>query len=153
LVKPHETAVTAGQDLYPGSTAALRCDVHAVKSVTETVPLPGAQVEVTLRSKEGKTYPLYSGTTGDDGTARADFAVPKVPAGPYKLEVATKSKFGQEKLERDVRVKSEAKVLLVTDKPLYQPGQLIHARALCLHPFDLTPVANAELTFEVEDPK
>ena len=28
-------------------------------------------------------------------------------------------------------------MLLVTDKPLYQPGQLMHLRALALRPFDL----------------
>ena len=44
-------------------------------------------------------------------------------------------------------------MLLVTDKPLYQPGQLMHLRALALQSFDLKPVAGADLTFEVEDAK
>ena len=43
--------------------------------------------------------------------------------------------------------------MLVTDKPLYQPGQLIHLRALALQTHDLTPVAKQPLTFEVEDGK
>src|SRR5262249_58569004 len=60
---------------------------------------------------------------------------------------------GEENLQRTVQVKSEAKILLVTDKPLYQPGQLMHLRALALRPFDLKPVRKAELVFEVEDAK
>ena len=34
---------------------------------------------------------------------------------------------------------------LVTDKPLYQPGQLMHLRALALQSFDLKPVAGAKV--------
>jgi 5-hydroxyisourate hydrolase-like protein (transthyretin family) len=153
LAKAHETSLATAQEFYTGSTAALRCDVHAVKSITDTVPLPGATVEVTLHTKDGKSYPLYSGKTEGDGITRAQLKVPRLPGGDYKLQVATKSALGEEKLERDIRIKSAPRVLLVTDKPLYQPGQLIHIRALCLRPYDLTPVDNSELTFEVEDPK
>jgi len=153
LAKAHETSVATSPELYSGSSAALRCDVHAVKSVVETFPLPGSTVEVKLRAKDGKVFDLYKGQTGDDGLARAEMKVPKLPTGDYKLVVATRSNLGDETRELNVKVKGEPKVLLVTDKPLYQPGQTIHIRALCLRPFDLTPVAESQLTFEVEDPK
>src|SRR5262249_53849384 len=48
-------------------------------------------------------------------------------------------------------VKSVPKVLLTTDKPLYQPGQVIRIRALALRAFDLKPASAAGLTLEVED--
>jgi 5-hydroxyisourate hydrolase-like protein (transthyretin family) len=153
FAKAHETSLATSQEFYPGSSAALRCGVHAVKSFVDTVPLAGAAVEVKLHAKDGKVHDLYAGKTGDDGTARVEFQVPKLPSGDYKLEVATKSALGEEKLERNVKLRSEPKVLLVTDKPLYQPGQLIHIRALCLRPFDLTPAGDSDLVFEVEDPK
>ncbi len=153
VVRAHETSLVAGQEFHAGSTSALRCDVRAVRSATETTPLPGATVDVRLRTKDGKVHELYKGRTGDDGVARADFRVPALPAGDYRLEVVTASALGEEKLERDVKIRADAKILLVTDKPLYQPGQLIHVRALCLHPFDLTPVAGNDIVFEVEDPK
>ena len=51
-----------------------------------------------------------------------------MPPGSYKLEVVTKSAFGEEKFQRDVQVGKSAKVLLTTDKPLYQPGQTMHLR-------------------------
>jgi hypothetical protein len=153
LVKAHETSLTSGQEFYAGTPAALRCEVHGVKSYTETVPLRDASVEVRLVPKEGKAFTLYSGKADKDGVAAIDFKVPAVPAGKYKLEVATESTLGKEKLEREVTVKATPKVLLVTDKPLYQPGQLMHIRALALQGFDLTPVAEQELVFEVEDAK
>jgi hypothetical protein len=154
LPKGHETDLAASQEFHPGSTAALRCDVHGVKSLTETVPLADADVEVRLIApKDGHAFPLAHEKTGGDGTVAAEFKVPSVPPGQYTLEVSTHSALGDEKLTRDVQVKAGTKVLLTTDKPLYQPGQLIHLRALALHPFDLTPVGNAALVFEVEDPK
>ncbi len=152
LAKLHETSLSSGQEFAAGSTASLRCTVRAVKSLTETLPLASASVVIRLRDKE-KVHDLYTGKTGANGSVTAEFKVPALPTGQYKMEVVTHSGLGEEKLERDVRIKSESKVLLVTDKPLYQPGQLIHIRALALRPFDLAPVSGQDLTFEVEDSK
>ena len=152
--KPHETALAGGLEFFAGAPAALRCEVHGVKSYAETVPLPAASVKVQLVADTGKGVTLYEGKTGADGVA--DVAFPgdlDLPAGKYKMQVVTRSDLGEEKLEREVQIKTAPKVLLVTDKPLYQPGQLMHLRALALQSFDLKPVAAAELTFEVEDAK
>src|SRR5205085_2258412 len=129
LLKAHETSLTAGTEFHAGTTTALRCSVHGVKSVSETVPLAKASIEVQLKDKDGKVYELYKGQAGADGVAAPQINVPSVPAGTYKMVVTTKSALGEEKLERDVKIKAEPKVLLTTDKPLYQPGQLIHIRA------------------------
>ncbi len=152
LVKAHETALSGGQEFYAGAPASLRCEVHGVKSFTETVPL-AASVAVQIIGKDGKAISLYEGKTGRDGVVEARFDTPNLPAGSYKMQVLTKSDLGEEKLERDVQIKTAPRVLLVTDKPLYQPGQLMHLRALALQSFDLKPVAGADLTFEVEDGK
>jgi hypothetical protein len=153
LVKAHETALSAGQEFFAGSQASLRCEVHGVKSISQTVPLPGATVEVRLRDPAGKELAAYKGKTDDKGVAAVAFPVPALPPGSYKMEVLTKSALGEEKLQRDVKIKTAPKVLLVTDKPLYQPGQRMHLRALALQTFDLLPLADRDLTFEVEDAK
>src|SRR5207237_2983180 len=85
--------------------------------------------------------------------ADVQFEVPDLEAGQYTMEVVTRSALGEEKIERPVRITSDAKVLLVSDRPIYQPGHLIHLRALVLRPFDMRPVAGKDLLFEVEDPK
>ncbi len=153
VAKAHETTLHAGQEFHAGSPASVRCGVHSVKSLTETIPLPGADVEVTLRGPDQKLTTLFKGKAGRDGVADAQFKMPAVPPGQYAMLVSTRSALGEEKLEQQVRVKAESKVLLVTDKPLYQPGQIMHIRALSLRPFDLTPVAGEDLVFEVEDGK
>jgi len=153
LIKAHETALSSGQEFFAGSRASLRCEVHGVKSFTETVPLSGATVAVRLKDQNGKVTQVYEGKADGNGVANVEFNVPKLSAGKYKMEVATSSNLGEEKLERDVTVKTAPKILLVTDKPLYQPGQLMHIRAMALQSMDLTPVADAPIVFEVEDAK
>jgi hypothetical protein len=153
VAKAHETSLTAGQDFHSGSIASLRCGVHGVKSLSETVPLPGADVEVQLKGPDQKVISLFKGKAGRDGVADAQFKMPAIPPGQYAMLVTTRSELGEEKLEHKINVKAESKILLVTDKPLYQPGQVMHIRALTLRPFDLTPVSGDELTFEVEDGK
>src|SRR5262249_8871799 len=58
-----------------------------------------------------------------------------------------------ERCDGRYNTKAEHRALLVTDKPLYQPGQVIHIRALSLGAFDLKPIAKSKLVFEVEDSK
>jgi 5-hydroxyisourate hydrolase-like protein (transthyretin family) len=154
LTKAHETALSTGQEFFVGSQASLRCEVHGVKSLSQTIPLPGAAIKVQLQGKGGKPIDLFEGKADKDGVADVQLQVPPtVAAGSYKMVVTTKSVLGEEKLERDVKVKTGPRILLVTDKPLYQPGQQIHIRALALQAFSLQPVAKSPLVFEIEDAK
>ena len=118
----------------PTRSSSLRCGIHSVKSLTQTIPLIG-DVEVRLKSGNGKEQSLYKGKTNKDGIADAQFRMPVLPPGQYTLVVATKSDLAEEKLEQPIKVKSEPKILLVTDKPLYQPGQHdAHPRPRCSGP-------------------
>lgn len=153
LQKAHETALSISTEFHAGTTTAMRCQVQGVKSLTETVPLAEAAIEVSLKDKAGKVHELYKGKAGDDGVAAIKVAMPSLPPGAYTMEVATKSALGEEKLTREIKLKAEPKLMLITDKPLYQPGQLIHMRALCLGAFDLKPVGESKILFEVEDSK
>jgi 5-hydroxyisourate hydrolase-like protein (transthyretin family) len=153
LAKAHETVLSSGQDFFAGSESTLRCLVQGVRTISETLALPGAEVVVQLRHKDGKKQKLYEGKTGKDGLADVRLRIPEVAPGNYVLEVVTRSPLGEEKLERGVQIKSDAKILLVSDKPIYQPGQLMHLRALILRPFDMKPVQNKDIVFEVEDSK
>lgn len=151
LTKAHETTVSASNEVYAGSQAAMRCGVSGVKSVSETIPL---SADVTVKLYEGKkVHTLFEGKTGESGVADVRYTVPDLPAGDYKVEVFTRSVLGEEKLERNVKVQQQPKILLTTDKPLYQPGQTIHVRALALRAFDLAPAANKDVTLEIEDGK
>ena len=48
------------------------------------------------------------------------------------LVIETHSRLGTDRIERPVTMQRDYRVLLTTDKPIYQPGQMIHIRALAL---------------------
>jgi len=57
-------------------------------------------------------------------------------------------------LKDPVRVDdTQQKLLLTTDKPIYQPGQVINLRALSLSREGNTPLSGSAATFEIEDGK
>jgi hypothetical protein len=115
-------------------------------------PLP-ADVRITLARKEPGAPPrlLHAGRTDALGTLAASFAVPRLAPGAYTLAVAAATPAGQEVFTGEVEIEESADVLLTTDKPLYQPGQTIHLRALALRRPDRRPFKGEAITFEVED--
>jgi hypothetical protein len=112
--------------------------------MTHSRPLAGARVAVTLDGGKGKTQQLFAGRSDAGGGVDARFALPDWPAGSYKMKVAVRSRAGLEgEVERAVQLRRSGRVLLVTDKPIYQPRQTIHMRALALSSHDLRPVAGS----------
>jgi len=58
---------------------------------------------------------------------------------------------GIDGIHQDVRLEDKVSILLTSEKPLYQPGQTIHVRALALDRADHEAAAKRPLTFELED--
>ncbi|MBI3944307.1 MAG: hypothetical protein HY321_00130, partial [Armatimonadetes bacterium] len=135
-------------------------------------PVPDARVEIALRrdggaktgdrQEAGGSGPvssppspvrLYSGRTNDLGTVDAAFPVPDWDPGGYRLTVTAAALGERDAIERTVTLRAGEQVLLTTDKPLYQPGQTIHIRALALRQPDQRPLASTPATLEVEDAK
>ena len=148
----HETTVVAPASISPGGTASLRIIVHAVEGIAASEPIRGASVKISLHAK-GLDKPLWSGITNHSGTAAISFRVPDLPDGRYELRIHTESFCGKEDLARTIQLERRLSVLLLTDKPIYQPGQTIQMRALALDAMTLAPIEAAELILEAEDPK
>ncbi len=146
-----QTIVIGPERLAPGSEAGLRVVVQQAGSGQ---PVGDAQVKVSLQPQAGgQPLPLFAGTTDAGGSLPLTFQVPAEATGDYRLIVETESSKGADRLERPVKVQREFRLLLSSDKPLYQPGQTIHLRALALDPFDLTPARQASIDFVVQDAK
>ena len=144
--------VVSGQVFVPGSRAAVRVMTRAVASITRSRPLAGARVTIELSDKHRQTL-LFDGRSDGNGAAQAAFTVPRWPAGLYQMEVRVRSAAGAQVVRRAVQLKQAGRVLLVTDKPIYQPRQTMHLRALALGTHDLRPLANEQLQFQVMDPR
>lgn len=98
--------------------------------------------------RDGEVAETLRGTTDDSGSAI--FAVDMDTPGAYALAVAS----DVEKLSGEINVReSDQKLLLTTDKPIYQPGQTMHLRAMALQSPDNRPLAETKLLFEVSDGK
>jgi hypothetical protein len=96
---------------------------------------------------------VVEATTDEDGTAV--LTVPAQPEeGSYVFTVeAGGSAYALALAESDVQLERSHRVLVTTDKPIYQPGQTMHLRALALRQPDLAAEAGRPLTFEVYDGK
>ncbi len=147
----HETIVLGQSKLVPGSKAAMRI---VVRDSRDASPLPNAEVEVRMRPADGgRAKVLFKGTTDAAGNVDVAFAVPEDAEPQQTLIVETKSSLGADTLEQAVTIERDYRILLTTDKPLYQPGQIIHIRALALSAFDLRPAAGQNLEITVADGK
>lgn len=145
-----QTLVFGPDRLSPASEAGLRVVVQEVGSGR---PISNAGVKVVLKPNAGGTArPVFEGLTDDSGSLPLVFQVPaELEEGDYRLVVETESRAGEDAIERPVVIERAYRLLLTTDKPLYQPGQIIHIRALALDRFNLTPAKGAKVDFLVED--
>jgi hypothetical protein len=144
--------IVLGQSRYvPGSHAALRV---VVRDISDQEPIPDADVKVSLKPSDGgPSLPLFEGRTDPKGTVEVSFQVPDDADPAQVLVVETKSDLGTDELEQNINIDRDYKILLTSDKPLYQPGQVIHLRALALSTFDLVPAAGQSLEFIIADGK
>ncbi len=150
-ISPLQTVILGQSRWLAGGPASLR--VVATNHETGE-PVPGA-VHIGLTPTDQQAIgkmSLYSGPL-KDGTLDAKLMVPNLNPGTYELSVRVVSRLGIDDVKRSVTIARETRLLLTTDKPLYQPGQTIHIRALALVRPSMGPAAGAPITLEVEDSK
>jgi len=145
-----EVQVLAPSRLYEGESTFAR--VLARDPMTGEAKA-GVDVHVELQL-EDSSVSLGSASTGDTGTAEILLQVPEEIIGQGKMIVSMTSQEGaSESVDGSVEVMREEKILLTTDKPIYQPGQMIHMRLLALRRPRLLPCGGEEVLFEVRDGK
>ena len=148
-VSAQETLVVAPSALTPGTDAALRVIVRQPGSAR---PIREAQIRVQLAPRDGDPVLLYTGSTGAQGTAEVRFRVPDY--GPDRTEadliVHTASAQGEAEIRAPVVVRRSFRLHLLSDKPLYRPGQAIYLRTLALEAARGLPAANRRILFRVQ---
>jgi hypothetical protein len=140
-----ETHVLGQTEFLAGSNASIRV---VTLNHRGREPIKGARVRVKMGDRE-----LFKGRTNEKGTVDASFFIPERLKGKPNLVITASTPIGEDMIEREVKVSKQDLVYLITDKPLYQPNQTIHIRALSLRKPSLKPVARAPIIIEVEDSK
>jgi hypothetical protein len=138
-----------GQQSYlSGGPAAVR--VIVTDSRNQVIAGPGS-VRVELLDSGQKPRVLFTGRLNRSGTTQAQFSFPPGLLGNYQLHYLVDTEIGATEFTQPVRLEDKVSILLSTEKPIYQPGQTIHMRALALDRASHRAAADRKLTFEVED--
>lgn len=141
---PLQVRVHGSQAFHADSMGALRV---FVTDAVRVMPVAQASVHVFLAGS-----PVGDFVTNAAGSIDGFFRVPDLQDGRYPLKIVVDSPIGSETLEKTVTVQREYRLMVTTDKPMYQPGQSIQMRALALNAFTLKP-RNGDIQFEIADSK
>ena len=157
-VPPVETVTTFGLGGYltPGSEAhflavlptSIKDEARADHSIEVYLQQPGSDAEL-----------VYRGRTDATGAAQVVFDVPDAVTNidplmdpTTRLSFSIDAGSGSISAQRSIILADVSDVLLTTDKPIYQPGQVLHMRGLALNRATMAATADTPVTFSVMDP-
>jgi uncharacterized protein YfaS (alpha-2-macroglobulin family) len=140
--------ILAQQSYLAGSRAAVRVIVTDSKNEVLT---GRSSLRIDLQAPAQNRVTLFTGHLNRHNTTEAQFKFPTGLTGSCELRYVVDTSLGSTEYTKTIRLQDKVGILLTTEKPIHQPGQTIHARALALDRSDHEAVANRALLFEVED--
>ncbi|MGB2582440.1 MAG: MG2 domain-containing protein, partial [Thermoplasmata archaeon] len=108
-------------------------------------PLANEPVQIYLE-RDDRCDQVWSGRTDESGTVAP---VLSMPSGTGKAKIVVES--GTEKTETPTVLDNTIRTIITTDKPIYQPGQVVHMRALVYSGANPIP-QESDVLLEVIDP-
>ncbi|MBX7222118.1 MAG: hypothetical protein K1Y36_19355 [Blastocatellia bacterium] len=137
-----------GPDTYcVGSRATMQIFVFEGRTQN---PIQAGDARLNLIQQD-KKYELGTVVINESGSVNGQVAFPATVSGMAVLEARIETEFGTTTASHTIRLVPGEKTLLTTDKPIYQPGQTIHVRALSLDRFTRQACGKRPLTFEFFD--
>ncbi|MEO0185866.1 MAG: MG2 domain-containing protein, partial [candidate division WOR-3 bacterium] len=138
-----------GQDKFIAGTPIIYRIIAKNQRTDE--PIVGAKTKVIMNAEKIEKI-VYEGITDNAGVCQVKFDMPANTKNA-ELKFTVTSQLGKDEYTTNIKITSGNLTYLVTDKPIYQPGQTIHLRTLSLQKPQLSAVKNNEITFEIEDAK
>lgn len=139
--------VFTGSDVINAKTKASFTIIAQL--VNKPIPVSFADVNIRVLKKDEEII-KKKGKTNNKGVFVFDL---ELPEGDYQLKARIASGYGIEEIERNLKVKTSYSLYLTSDKPIYQPNQVIHTRCLALDKFSRKPAGNIKAKIELFDPK
>ncbi len=147
---PYDLVVLGQRELLASSNVSMRVALLDRKT---NAPVANAPVTIELLHPETrKVEQVVRFNTDAQGNGQPAFQVRDLN-GEFDLRVTAQTPQGPEVIEEKIRVVRSWKIMLSSDKPVYQPGQTIHVRALALRRLDLKPASEQETVFTIADPR
>lgn len=113
-------------------------------------------VELLLLSPDGSSQPLQPRKKWKRQSSHRRVAEIMLPAtlsdGDYTLRATVQTRLGPASVDAPLPLYAPARVHLLTDRPLYEPGNTIQMRAVMLRASDRLPLAQRQGLWEVLDP-
>lgn len=139
----------------PGSVT-FRVDGHYTTDASDDVQgieLPNVRaLELTLVDGKKQARPLAVTWQVHDTLRSAALTLPEVPDGDYTLRARYETAAGKGEVEVPLPLYAPARIHVLTDRPLYEPGNLVRFRAVVLRARDLLPLDHRPGTWIVTDP-
>jgi hypothetical protein len=139
--------VLAQNTYIAGAPAAVRVIVTDANNVAVT----GGTLRIEMADSNQAAHVLFNGSLNRRGTVEAQLRFPSGLTGSHSLRYLVDTPIGAVDTTQTVGLEDRASILLTTEKPIYQPSQTIHVRALALDRAHHEAAANRPLTLEVED--
>jgi len=113
-------------------------------------------VDLVLLQPDGHEVPLptrkgWKRSWGHSRTAQVQLPA-DLPDGDYLLKASTDSRLGPSTTQAKLPLYAPARIHVLTDRPLYEPGNVVQFRALVLRAADLSPLEQRPGTWTVRDP-
>lgn len=148
VANPRADVVLLGpKNFYAGEKARIKA--FARDAVTGK---PFANQEIVLQARFGETAKQVKARTDEFGAAAFELLFDE--PGQIEIQAEMAAQDGTIKTcTSSAQVVRLLRVLVTTDKPMYQPGQEMHIRTLALRKPHLKPEANQDYVIEVFDGK
>ncbi len=155
----HQTVKLSALDLRRGQDGRVVVAVtgHYTTDVADsrrTTEVKGYTAALSLLNEAGDETPLepLKGWKTEDTQRIGIIRLPEVPDGNYILRVKVDSKLGLTTQDLKLPLLAPARVHLITDRPLYEPGNKILFRSVALRASDLHPIGERPGQWEIRDP-
>lgn len=141
--------IVASRRAVPGMPFRVRVYTQALSSLS---PMAGVQLAAQLESDEEDATLKLDSVTNTHGYAQFDFKIPVTEAWDSSATLKVVARKGQVVREANDTVDFDVhpRFFTTTDKPLYQPGQVVHIRTL-LQDWTRHAAAKMSVTFTIED--
>ncbi len=157
--KIRQTASIDVYELRRGSEGSVDFEAMAyyTTSLSDSVEVAGVMqvqsIKLSLIDDKGVATAIKTKGWHDDGGARrkARIVLPSVPDGDYKLRADYQTPLGKGSLDVNIPLYTPARVHVITDRPLYEPGNTVKFRAVVLRAKDLSPIDGRPGKWVVKD--
>ncbi|MBO0719469.1 MAG: carboxypeptidase regulatory-like domain-containing protein, partial [Blastocatellia bacterium] len=145
--------VTAPQEAGKDTKYAIRASTSHPLSGK---PIGGVKLQALMTyddENDNERNLKTTGVTDSDGDARLEFKLPSpLKTNDIKIKVVAEGESFSQEAEEDISLLFLNRIIVGTDKPLYQPGQALHMRVLAFDR-DMKAIRNAEGTLKLRDPE